>query len=250
MLAPDTLDEALGSFFTKNLITEVRHTIKSGKEASVFLCDADPSVGVEFLAAKVYRPRESRGFRNDAVYRDGELAGDKRMRKALQQKSRVGREFQFTNWIDREFETLRNLHAFAADVPKVYARTESAILMQFIGEGDEPAPPLNRVSLRREAANPLFERIMRNVALWLSLERVHADLSPFNILYLNGAVTVIDFPQAVDARKNPNAYDLLQRDIENVCRYFARYGVNADPARIAGELWTRFVLDEYGSVGP
>jgi RIO kinase 1 len=57
-------------------------------------------------------------------------------------------------------------------------------------------------------------------------------------------VTVIDFPQAVNARTNPNAYDLLLRDIDNVCRYFTRFGIQSDAGRIAGDLWVRFGLDE------
>src|SRR5215218_3428141 len=82
MLAPELVDEALVPFFKKHLITDIRQTIKSGKEATVFLCDADPSVGVEYLVAKIYRPRENRTFKNDAIYHAGEYIGDKRTRKA------------------------------------------------------------------------------------------------------------------------------------------------------------------------
>jgi RIO kinase 1 len=244
MLDPEFIDDALKPFFKEHLIQDVHYAVKSGKEATVFLCEADPSVGVEYLIAKIYRPRESRSFKNDAVYHAGVFVGDRRMRKAIEQKSRHGRAFQFVNWIDREYEALRHLHAFGADVPKTYARSEHAILMQFIGEGDEPALPLNRVSLNREDAEAVFDRVLRNVELWLSLDYIHADLSAFNILYHGGSATVIDFPQTVNARTNPHAYDLLQRDIDNVCRYFARYGIRADASRIAGELWTRFALDD------
>jgi serine/threonine-protein kinase RIO1 len=38
---------------------------------------------------------------------------------------------------------------------------------------------------------------------------------------------------------------LLQRDIENVCRYFARYGIRADASALTGDLWTRYMLDEF-----
>jgi len=244
MLDPELIDEALRPFFKEHLITSVQQTIKSGKEATVYLCEADASLGTDYLVAKIYRPREERAFKNDAMYHAGVYIGDRRARKAIAQKSRHGRSIQFVNWIDREYEALRQLHAFGADVPKPYGRSEHAILMQFVGDGDEPASPLNRVSLDREEAQPLFDRVMHNVELWLSLERVHADLSAFNILYHEGRITVIDFPQAVDARTNPNAYDLLQRDVENVCRYFARYGVDANASTIAGELWARYALDE------
>jgi len=245
MLAQESIEEVLAPFFQKHLITAVRQTVKSGKEATVYLCEADPSTGVPYLAAKIYRPRESRSFKNDAVYHAGEFIGDRRTLKAIQQKSRHGRQFQFANWVEREFQTLRHLHAFAAIVPKPYGRTENALLMQFIGDEEGAAPTLNRVTLDRDEAGRFFELLLRNIELWLSLNHIHADLSPFNILYREGAITVIDFPQAVDPESNPNAFMLLQRDIENVCRYFARYGIAADASALAGELWTRYVLDEF-----
>jgi RIO kinase 1 len=244
MLAQESVDEALAPFFVKHLITGVRQTIKSGKEATVYLCDADPSTGVPYMAAKIYRPREGRSFQNDAVYHAGEFIGDRRMRKAIAQKSRHGRQFQFTNWVEREFQTLRHLHAFGAIVPRPYGRTENALLMQFIGDDAGAALPLNRVTLDREEAEAFFALLVRNIELWLNLDHIHADLSPFNVLYHEGAITVIDFPQAVNADTNPNSYMLLQRDVENVCRYFARYGVQTNPAALAGDLWSRYVRDE------
>ena len=52
-----------------------------------------------------------------------------------------------------------------------------------------------------------------------------------------GRVVAIDFPQAVDADANPHAFDFLRRDVGNVCRHFARYGVPADPEEITLRLW-------------
>jgi len=98
--------------------------------------------------------------------------------------------------------------------------------------------------LTPDDAHDLFTRIMRNVELWLAYNVVHGDLSAFNILWWEGNVTIIDVPQAVDPRVNPNARDLLARDIDNVCRYFSRCGVRADPARLAARLWTRFLHAE------
>jgi serine/threonine-protein kinase RIO1 len=51
---------------------------------------------------------------------------------------------------------------------------------------------------------------------------------------------VIDFPQAVVALKNPHAPRLLQRDIERLGQYFARYGVTVDARALARDMWTRF----------
>ena len=61
------------------------------------------------------------------------------------------------------------------------------------------------------------------------------------MLYWNGTITLIDFPQAVDPRFNRHARDWLERDVENVCRYFRRHGVDADPTAPAEELWTRYL---------
>jgi RIO kinase 1 len=81
---------------------------------------------------------------------------------------------------------------------------------------------------------------------------VHADLSPFNILVHRGAVKIIDFPQAVltwvGGGPNQSAYRLLQRDLTNVCRYFARLGVEADPMRLAEELWEEQVAPIPGHI--
>ncbi|MGH7249011.1 MAG: RIO1 family regulatory kinase/ATPase, partial [Pseudomonadota bacterium] len=80
----------------------------------------------------------------------------------------------------------------------------------------------------------------QNVALWLANHRVHGDLSPYNLLYFGRRAIAIDFPQAVDARMNPNARALLSRDLENVCDHFRRAGINADAIRIAEDLWRRY----------
>jgi RIO kinase 1 len=36
-------------------------------------------------------------------------------------------------------------------------------------------------------------------------------------------------------------FDLLARDIARVCRYFARYGVEAEAEALAIDLWTRYL---------
>jgi RIO kinase 1 len=86
----------------------------------------------------------------------------------------------------------------------------------------------------------MFRRLLWNVELWLHHGRVHGDLSAFNVLYWEGRAVVIDFPQAVDPDVNPNAYQLLARDLTNLCSYFRRYGVRADGNRLADDMWMRW----------
>ena len=83
----------------------------------------------------------------------------------------------------------------------------------------------------------LFERVLHNMDILLAQGKVHGDLSAYNILYWQGQISLIDFPQVVSPRENRNAYPIFQRDVRRVCDYFARQGVRADAGRLARELW-------------
>jgi RIO kinase 1 len=93
-------------------------------------------------------------------------------------------------------------------------------------------------------AQRAFDAVMRNIELMLKLNLVHGDLSSHNILWWQGRAVIIDFPQAVDPRFNNNAHEFLRRDLGNVCDYFGRQGVEADPLALADALWDRFTLGE------
>lgn len=234
----ETQDSELDSFFAGGWIIGTPRIVKSGKEATVYCCQAAPHTGQRWFAAKVYR--EHRSFRNDTVYQDGRVILSSRIRRAVQKKTAIGREARSALWIDHEFQTLTRLHAAGADVPQPFARAPSAILMEYLGEPGVPAPLLQNVRLERREAWRLFDRLVENLQLLLSCDLIHGDLSPFNILYHDGRLKIIDFPQAVDPRFNPHAWELLSRDVDNVCRYFHRQGVRTDAERLASDLWTQY----------
>jgi len=52
----------------------------------------------------------------------------------------------------------------------------------------------------------------------------------------------LDFPQAVDPRKNRHAEHLLERDVRRICEHFARFGVRSSPGRLARDLWTAWTF--------
>lgn len=236
----DPVQEALEPFFANGLITKILFTVKSGKEATVYCCQAGQSTGKELLATKIYRSRNNRGFKNDAIYQEGRVILDAHIRRAVQKKSRFGREAQFALWVNHEFEIMQALDQAGAKIPRPIARSEQAILMEYLGDQQQAAPALQYVELAKEEIRPVFDTIMRNITLLLANNYIHADLSAYNILYWQGQVKIIDFPQAVDPRFNPNALALLTRDIENVCRYFGRYGLERDGKHIAEQLWYQF----------
>ena len=246
--------DALSGFYYDKLIDDVLRAVKGGKEASVYMCAAHASSGVDLLAAKIYRPRMFRSLKNDALYREGRgiigeegktiKARDQRVRRAVENMTRFGQELRIGSWIGHEFETLRLLYGAGCDIPRPYAQANNAIIMEYLGDEANPAPALNQVALEPDEARPLFDQILRNVELMLTQHRVHADLSAYNILYWDGAIKLIDFPQAVDPRENPHARALLGRDVERVCQYFRRYGVRTDPTALARGMWSRYMREE------
>jgi RIO kinase 1 len=117
--------------------------------------------------------------------------------------------------------------------------------MGYCGDSGIAAPPLSEVTLDPDEVEPLFQEVMRNINLMLSLGLIHGDLSAYNILYWQGRISLIDFPQVTDLYTNPNAQPILKRDVRRICDYFARYGFRNDADTIASQLW-----DEYAQVEP
>ena len=242
---PDhSAQSAFDTFSGEGWVTEILDTIKSGKEATVYSCRAGERAGEDFVAMKVYHELKHRAFRNDSMYREGRLILDDRITRAVKKKTPLGQTIQLMMWVDHEYQTLATLYNAGAGVPKPITKTSNAILMQYLGDAESPAAPLSMLHLPDEAARPLFDGLMSEIELWLACDIVHADLSAYNVVYWQGRAMVIDFPQAVDPRFNPHALDLLTRDIANLCTYFKRYGIEADGARIAGDLWERYKFGE------
>lgn len=246
------LINSVSSFYRDNLITDVTRIVKGGKEANVYCCTAGPTTGVELIAAKLYRPRMLRHLRNDAVYKEGRLLldgdgketkGDREAR-AIRKKTRFGQQLDILNWIMHEYNVHKTLYKAGADVPKPIAHSGNTILMAYVGDEQMAAPSLNEVRLTPSEATPLLKRIVDNIQLMLVNHYVHGDLSAYNILFWEGKAWIIDFPQLVDARKNQNAHMLLRRDVERVCQYFARCGVQSDPFQLTEHLWQEYMAGD------
>jgi RIO kinase 1 len=243
--------DSLGGFYEGRWLDDVLRLVKGGKEAHVYQCLANPSVeGLRqpYIAAKVYRPRRFRNLRNDHVYRegrnlldsDGRLITDDGMLHAIHRRTSYGMDLLHTSWIEHEYNALQVLHAAGADVPKPLERGNNAILMAYVGDEWTPASTLNSVDLESEEADPLFERVLHNVELMLANNLIHGDLSAFNVLYWQGEITLIDFPQVVEPQVNSQAFRIFERDIVRICEYFSRQGVRSSPKKIVKELWAAY----------
>ena len=243
------LRESLTPFYDMDLIKDVLAIVKGGKEANVYRCLGGP-LAPELVAAKVYRPRQFRNLSNDGMYREGRevLASDgkvvkkndHRTMRAIGKKSSFGSQVAHTSWLMYEFNTLKNLHAAGAAVPEPIAVAENAILMGYVGDRNLAAPTLHEVRLDFASARRLFDQVIQNIETMLSANWIHGDLSAYNILYWQGEITVIDFPQVTNAVGNSNARFILTRDVQRVCDYFIMQGLSINARGLADTLWQRF----------
>lgn len=242
--------ESLRSFYDLHLISDVLARVKGGKEANVYRCTATPGTGLDFMAAKVYRPRMMRNLRNDKMYRENrKVLGsngkavkerDKRMMRALDKKTALGAQMEHTSWMMHEYTTLDMLFKAGAAVPQPIAVSGNAILMGYIGDENMAAHTLSEVDLDPEEAGGIFREVIRNIELMLQFDLIHGDLSAYNILYWEGQITLIDFPQVTHVGSNSQARMILERDINRVCEYFINQGVPCNPEAIFREMWKRY----------
>ena len=233
---PPVLDE----FIDDGWIEEVVSVVKSGKEATVYCCRACESIGREYIAAKIYREHAQRSFKNDSIYQEGRVIVSGRMQRAVAKKSSFGREVQQALWTGVEYATLQLLHSAGAIVPQPLHSTGDAILLEYIGDGVQPGKPLYAINLEPAQAQRYQDLLLDQISLWLRCNRIHGDLSPYNILHTKSrGITVIDFPQAVDPRESPHARDLLLRDVRNVTEHFEAFGVEPiNVERFVQGLWS------------
>jgi len=240
---------SLRAFYDQGLISDVQALIKGGKEANVYRCAAHPATGMTWLAAKVYRPRMFRNLRNDKMYRVGRdyltesgqpvKKSDHRVMRALGKKTAFGVQVAHTSWLMHEYMALERLYAAGAAVPRPLAASGNAVLMSYHGDERMAAPTLIQVQIAQEEATALLEEVWRNVELMLGHAMIHGDLSAYNILYWEGRITLIDFPQVTNLLTNPKARSILQRDITRVCEYFRQHGAPCDAEALLEEMWSR-----------
>jgi RIO kinase 1 len=240
LLEPHVLDP----FVEEGFIAELVRPLSSGKEATIHLCRAGEfAPGHDLVVLKAYRARDRRDFRNHQTYTAGRVVGG-RPGRAIATKTRFGREVDDALWQDHEWQTLRHLHRAGVAVPGPIVTFGSAILMEYIGDETGGAPQLKDLAPQPDDARELFDQTMREVERMLFHNVVHGDLSAFNLLVWEGRVRVIDLPQAVDPRFNPNVWDLLERDLRNIGTWFARHGIETDAAAAAADLRVGFEFAE------
>lgn len=226
--APLFADRDLQELHERGLLDELLAPILRGKEASVFSARA----GEHHVALKLYTDAAVRSFRNDAAYREGRFIADKRIERAIENHSRRGLAASQAIWVEEEFRQLVALTAAGVRVPQPLGHAGMAIVMEFIGDDGVAAPRVAEAHLDARQAAQAFAAAVTALLTMIGRGLVHGDYSTYNLLWWRDEVIVIDLPQVVEIERNPNAVELMQRDVRSLCRSFRKIGVDADPAEI------------------
>ena len=223
----------LNALSKMGFLDELISGIKTGKEASVFL--GKNSEG--FVAVKVYTDLRVRSFKRDASYREGRFIGDSRIKKAIEQGSQKGLDAHQILWVHEEFRQMQHLHEHGVKVPKAIAVNGISLIMEFIGDKNgNPAPRVSDLKMKMDEAEEAFRQSVQNLKLIVNSGRVHGDYSTFNILWHNQKAVIIDFPQMMEFKNNPNAHTFLERDVHSLCKSFIKQGVKTDEVKVLREV--------------
>jgi RIO kinase 1 len=204
--------------------------LKTGKEADVHLVHrglpGSPGNPGCLLAAKRYRTGEHRMFHRDAGYQEGRRTRKSRDTRALARRTEYGRELAAGKWAEAEFAALIALWHAGAPVPYPVQLSGSELMLEFIGEPDgHAAPRLAQCRPSPAQVADLFEQCVGAMRLLARAGFTHGDLSAYNLLVHRGRLVMIDVPQIVDLFANPQGTSFLERDIRNVCTWFAARGM-------------------------
>lgn len=226
------------------MVDAVVRSLKSGKEASVYIVDC----GGRLCCAKVYKEAQQRGFHKLAQYQEGRKSRNSRDARAMGRGGRHGRRVQEHEWKNAEVDALFRLAGVGVRVPAPHLVHEGVLLMELVQDArGEPAPRLNDVELGADQAREWHGFMMVQIVRMLCAGLIHGDLSEFNVLLdVNGPV-IIDLPQAVNAAGNNNAYAMLERDVNNMRATFGRAAPELLDTEYAREIWA---LYEAGSLTP
>lgn len=231
-----------------NFVDEELGVLRAGKEAGCFLVRRQAEDRYCLLVRKDYRKR------SDRTYNAPVRAGERQIRRetytaslvfleARQQravtkgnKSSYGMEILNAAWERREFDTLQRLWTAGARVPYPVEHFGHGFFMQYIGTVAQAAPRLSDVRPSRAEATAIFDKLVEQLHILARVGIAHCDLSAYNVLIQHGCPWIIDVPQAVDIREHRNGRQLFLRDVEGLCAWFARRGVECNAKRLGAEL--------------
>ena len=234
----------LQSLIEDGVIDEVVRSLKSGKEATVYVVRS----GDQLRCAKVYRNMAQRSFQKRAQYQEGRKIRGSRQARAISKSTRFGRKEQEAAWKNAEVDALYQLVAAGVRVPQPHGYFDGVLIMELVTDAaGNPAPRLGEVELSPEIARDYHRILIQQVVRMLCIGLIHGDLSEFNVLVTADGPVIIDLPQAVNAAGNNAALAMLERDVNNLRTTLGRFAPELLTTEFAREMWSLF---EQGELRP
>ena len=219
------------------VIDEVIRSLKSGKEATVYIVRS----GSQERCAKVYRDMGQRSFQKRAKYQEGRKTRGSREARAMAKRSRFGRREQEESWKNAEVDALYKLVAAGVRVPQPFGYFNDVLVMELVTDAEGyPAPRLGELNLTPETAREYHHFLIQQIVRMLAIGLIHGDLSEFNVLVATDGPVIIDLPQAVNAAVNNSAYAMLERDVNNIRATLGQFAPELLLTEFAREMWTLF----------
>jgi len=199
-------------FLNKGTIDQIFGSVKAGKESKLYWGKDKNGNSVAIKIFLTLSAEFKRGGMIPYIEGDPRFAHIKRDTRSL-----------VYAWAQKEFKNLTQATQAGVRVPRPIDVSHNVLIMEFIGENGESAPLLREIQVK----NPkrLYNQVLTNVKkLYQKAKLVHGDLSEYNIMIWKNQPVLFDVSQAVPL-EHPMATQLLQRDIDNLNRYFKRLDV-------------------------
>jgi RIO kinase 1 len=226
------------------MVDSVLYQLMSGKEAQVYVVQC----GEQICCAKVFKEAKKRSFKQAVEYQEGRKVRNSRRARAMSKKTRYGQKEQEDAWLNAEVDALYRLADAGVRVPRPMGFVDGVLLTELISDADgKAAPRLDDITLTPEQARDYHRQVIAEVVRMLSAGLIHGDLSEFNVLEDSHGPVIIDLPQAVNAAGNNNAERMLERDVDNMRRYFGRFAPDLLTTDYGKEIWALF---ESGDLHP
>ena len=238
------IPKGLQPLIDDGVIDEVLRSLKSGKEATVYLVRS----GTQIRCAKVYRDMAQRSFQKRAQYQEGRKVRGSREARAMNKATRFGRKEQEDAWKNAEVDALYKLVEAGVRVPRPFGYFSDVLLMELVtDETGQPAPRLGEIALDAATAREYHGFLIQQIVRMLHIGLIHGDLSEFNVLVGPDGPVIIDLPQVVNAAGNNGALAMLERDVNNIRSTLGRFAPELLTTEFAREMWA---LYEQGELRP
>jgi len=213
------------------ILESINGVIATGKESIVIHCEGGVTVSTklpEECALKVFKTTLL-DFKSRSKY----IKGDSRFIKDEYKKQNPRRIIKL--WAIKEYQNLLRMKKYSIPCPEVFLLKKHVLVMKFIGEDNVPAPKLKDANLTSNMISSALDQCLKYMEkMYKKCGLVHADLSPYNMLWHKDQLYFIDVSQAVE-KHHPHAYEFLLKDCENVTNFFRSIGAEVVPT--ANELF-------------